>query len=108
MSALVLSKAGERVGRAAYAEPMRALTLQNVNGSHKRNFGGPGRDRTDDLFHAMEARSQLRHRPTIKAEKPECPTPRARGEYSIHFRPHLRDSQRAPISSICFHRPVLA
>ncbi len=21
-------------------------------------FGGPGRDRTDDLFHAMEARSQ--------------------------------------------------
>ena len=29
-------------------------------------FGGPGRDRTDDLFHAMEARSQLRHRPTDK------------------------------------------
>ena len=28
-------------------------------------IGGPGRDRTDDLFHAMEARSQLRHRPTI-------------------------------------------
>src|SRR5262249_20862392 len=26
--------------------------------------GGPGRDRTDDLSHAMEARSQLRHRPT--------------------------------------------
>ncbi len=26
--------------------------------------GGPDRDRTDDLFHAMEARSQLRHRPT--------------------------------------------
>ena len=31
-----------------------------------RLFGGPGRDRTDDLFHAMEARSQLRHRPTEK------------------------------------------
>ena len=30
------------------------------------DFGGPGRDRTDDLFHAMEARSQLRHRPTCK------------------------------------------
>jgi hypothetical protein len=30
----------------------------------KVGFGGPGRDRTDDLFHAMEARSQLRHRPT--------------------------------------------
>jgi hypothetical protein len=27
-------------------------------------YGGPDRDRTDDLFHAMEARSQLRHRPT--------------------------------------------
>ena len=31
-------------------------------------FGGPGRDRTDDLFHAMEARSQLRHRPTLRKE----------------------------------------
>src|SRR5689334_19031878 len=31
--------------------------------------GGPGRDRTDDLFHAMEARSQLRHRPTRKDEQ---------------------------------------
>ncbi len=30
-------------------------------------FGGPDRDRTDDLFHAMEARSQLRHRPTVFA-----------------------------------------
>ena len=29
-------------------------------------FGGPDRDRTDDLFHAMEARSQLRHRPTVR------------------------------------------
>src|SRR6185437_1942789 len=27
--------------------------------------GGPGRDRTVDLFDAMEARSQLRHRPTL-------------------------------------------
>jgi hypothetical protein len=30
-----------------------------------RGLGGPDRDRTDDLFHAMEARSQLRHRPTL-------------------------------------------
>ncbi len=30
-----------------------------------RVVGGPDRDRTDDLFHAMEARSQLRHRPTV-------------------------------------------
>ena len=29
-------------------------------------IGGPDRDRTDDLFHAMEARSQLRHRPTYR------------------------------------------
>ena len=32
-------------------------------------IGGPGRDRTDDLFHAMEARSQLRHRPTSTREE---------------------------------------
>ncbi len=32
-------------------------------------FGGPGRDRTDDLFHAMEARSQLRHRPTLEERR---------------------------------------
>ena len=31
-------------------------------------FGGPDRDRTDDLFHAMEARSQLRHRPTLEKD----------------------------------------
>ena len=30
-----------------------------------KRIGGPDRDRTDDLFHAMEARSQLRHRPTM-------------------------------------------
>ena len=28
-------------------------------------FGGPGEIRTHDLFHAMEARSQLRHRPIV-------------------------------------------
>ena len=33
-------------------------------------FGGPDRDRTDDLFHAMEARSQLRHRPTLRRDSP--------------------------------------
>src|SRR5580700_8608697 len=32
--------------------------------------GGPGRVRTDDLFHAMEARSQLRHRPTESNHDP--------------------------------------
>ncbi len=44
--------------------------LQAVAGTPRgeevtERFGGPGRDRTDDLFHAMEARSQLRHRPTV-------------------------------------------
>src|SRR5581483_6230041 len=28
--------------------------------------GGPGEIRTHDLFHAMEARSQLRHRPIVE------------------------------------------
>ena len=32
-----------------------------------KRFGGPGGIRTLDLFHAMEARSQLRHRPGHKA-----------------------------------------
>src|SRR5438045_9091526 len=41
----------------------RAPRFAYSNRDEQRN-GGPGRDRTDDLFHAMEARSQLRHRPT--------------------------------------------
>src|SRR5881398_3739989 len=53
---LVLSKRSDTMRRQA-----RKRYLQVV----ERN-GGPGRDRTDDLFHAMEARSQLRHRPTLK------------------------------------------
>ena len=36
-------------------------------------FGGPGRDRTGDLFHAMEARSQLRHRPTVLGDTTSSP-----------------------------------
>jgi hypothetical protein len=32
------------------------------NGKCLKCFGGPGEIRTHDLFHAMEARSQLRHR----------------------------------------------
>ena len=38
-----------------------ASALQEIDS--RMVIGGPGRDRTDDLFHAMEARSQLRHRP---------------------------------------------
>jgi hypothetical protein len=36
-------------------------------GKSMKCFGGPGEIRTHDLFHAMEARSQLRHRPTMRS-----------------------------------------
>ena len=60
------------------------------------SFGGPGRDRTDDLFHAMEARSQLRHRPTLGDTYPPgslepkkycraCKIARQCGDYLFHF-----------------------
>jgi hypothetical protein len=48
-----------------------------------RIFGGPGRDRTDDLFHAMEARSQLRHRPTFC--KDNCSGQIAIVQFSLSF-----------------------
>lgn len=37
------------------------------------NPGGPGGIRTLDLFHAMEARSQLRHRPALPLTIPQAP-----------------------------------
>ena len=46
-----------------------------------QSVGGPGRDRTDDLFHAMEARSQLRHRPTIEDEKAKARQIGIEGKY---------------------------
>jgi len=51
----------------------------------RRRIGRGGGDRTDDLFHAMEARSQLRHRPRLKTKSPRPPN-RDRGKYRIHFR----------------------
>jgi hypothetical protein len=49
---------------------METLAVSTRTGGYDTNFvgeiGGPGRDRTGDLFHAMEARSQLRHRPTLR------------------------------------------
>jgi hypothetical protein len=59
--------------------PGRALRVQHLRPSKKVCLGlevvnsdglvgGPDRDRTDDLFHAMEARSQLRHRPTLRKD----------------------------------------
>ena len=51
--------AGYDTNHDTNALPLNARPVKVIEG-----FGGPGRDRTDDLFHAMEARSQLRHRPT--------------------------------------------
>jgi hypothetical protein len=42
------------------------IAVHNAYTFDLKRFGGPDRDRTDDLFHAMEARSQLRHRPTFR------------------------------------------
>ncbi len=49
-----------------YSAPNRVgdVGLSKSEAKWEGYVGGPGRDRTDDLFHAMEARSQLRHRPT--------------------------------------------
>jgi hypothetical protein len=38
------------------------------DGNCMKRFGGPERVRTVDLFHAMEARSQVRHRPTLRGD----------------------------------------
>src|SRR5665213_1123926 len=58
----------------SYSGPKKTFGLQLDSSVHVlwwegygkclKSFGGPGRVRTVDLFHAMEARSQLRHRPT--------------------------------------------
>ena len=62
----MFGESGQRVVGAADIEVVSARTLEDIDGGHFRKLGGPGRDRTDDLFHAMEARSQLRHRPTME------------------------------------------
>src|SRR5579871_668876 len=60
-------KMGEMTStRANLRMVLRRLEVGDVSAGGQGLFGGPGRDRTDDLFHAMEARSQLRHRPTIR------------------------------------------
>ena len=35
-------------------------------GPDEERFGGPDRDRTGDLINAIDARSQLRYRPTLE------------------------------------------
>ena len=57
------------LGACTIGWPMRQGILSRVEGQVSKlqileGFGGPGEIRTHDLFHAMEARSQLRHRPT--------------------------------------------
>ncbi len=47
--------------------------------------GGPDRVRTDDLFHAMEARSQLRHRPIAFILRHENTTPVVPGRKTIGY-----------------------
>jgi hypothetical protein len=46
--------------------------MGNTRFNERRDHGGPGGIRTPDLLNAIEARSQLRHRPTnqIKANSP--------------------------------------
>ena len=56
-----------RCGARPVVEP--SLATARVGGC----FGGPGEIRTHDLFHAMEARSQLRHRPTSSSRLPATP-----------------------------------
>ena len=58
-------------------------------------FGGPDRDRTDDLFHAMEARSQLRHRPTLRGCN--CPIVSAGAGF---VKPTVRCGRRAAAGCI--------
>ena len=69
-------------------------------------FGGPEGIRTLDLFHAMEARSQLRHRPTSSTTLSSYRTHASRAAGGIAHKPQLRirrphptmrnDAQSAP------------
>jgi hypothetical protein len=47
--------------------PVITCVAGKGDGKCLKRFGGPGEIRTHDLFHAMEARSQLRHRPTLNS-----------------------------------------
>src|SRR5438876_3742995 len=71
---------------------MADLKKCRVNTGEKH--GGPGRDRTDDLFHAMEARSQLRHRPT-RGEKRIIQFSRRQAGSSINLQ-NWNISRRSP------------
>jgi hypothetical protein len=55
------------------------------NGKCLKCFGGPGEIRTHDLFHAMEARSQLRHRPTCQVDSYYITAPQFNGSRHAIF-----------------------
>ena len=90
----LIESGGLIVGRHLYPHDAQWLPMLKVgfglqldSGDHvlagRRNrkclkcLGGPGRVRTVDLFHAMEARSQLRHRPVRTDFCPENITGRS-------------------------------
>ena len=64
-------------------------------------IGGPDRDRTDDLFHAMEARSQLRHRPTLRKNFLY-----SRGLSLIRQTPSRFEQLRTALRELIAHAPV--
>src|SRR5262249_29434695 len=57
------SQVGERFHDSIQPIQIVLLWLSYFSAGWTARFGVPGEIRTHDLFHAMEARSQLRHRP---------------------------------------------
>ncbi len=62
-----LQATGSDGGKGLTLSPVPALNPNknffNISGSKRLTNGGPDRDRTDDLLHAMQALSQLSYRP---------------------------------------------
>ena len=68
-------------------------TEYGLEGNDLSDFGGPGRVRTVDLFHAMEARSQLRHRPLRSVYVHENNTPNCVQSNQQNFKIKFVDSR---------------
>ena len=62
--------AGQRWWQVSEAGRIGVLPLENAHPTPtitgQRVIGGASRDRTDDLFHAMEALSQLSYGPNLR------------------------------------------
>lgn len=79
----MFSQAGLWLLRTTDIEPTRAFTLEYVDGRHQ-GYGGPGRVRTDDLFHAINPERQVLTNSNIvisgraprRIGKPVVPMPR--------------------------------